>query len=153
MNSDTISHIVKGLKNKYKECDPFELCKSLNIIIGMVPMGTHDGSCKGFFISCGRKKMITINSELQPALQRIIAAHELGHAALHGDIDAAGRHAGKLPAAFGSLLQSPCKGCGCRTRGDLCAQRWVHDSVDALPAHGGYGSSEGFCRRGCGDPA
>ena len=85
MNSDTISHIVKGLKNKYKECDPFELCKSLNIIIGMVPMGTHDGSCKGFFISRGRKKMITINSELQPALQRIIAAHELGHAALHGD--------------------------------------------------------------------
>lgn len=85
MNSDTISHIVKGLKNKYKECDPFELCKSLNIIIGMVPMGTHDGSCKGFFISRGRKKIITINSELQPALQRIIAAHELGHAALHGD--------------------------------------------------------------------
>ena len=35
MNSDTISHIVKGLKNKYKEYDPFELCKSLNIIIGI----------------------------------------------------------------------------------------------------------------------
>lgn len=84
VNSDTISQIVKKLKSKYKEHDPLELCRSMKILISMMPMGTLEGSCKGFFISRGRKKIITLNSDLQPALLRIIAAHELGHAVLHG---------------------------------------------------------------------
>ncbi len=84
MNSDMIGRIVRELKDRYKECDPLALCNAMKILISMMPMGTHEGSCKGFFISRGRKKIITLNSDLPPALLRVIAAHELGHAVLHG---------------------------------------------------------------------
>lgn len=48
-------------------------------------MGTGPRSCKGFFLASSRCKLIVINSDLPENIQRIIIAHELGHAVLHGD--------------------------------------------------------------------
>ncbi|TGE31893.1 ImmA/IrrE family metallo-endopeptidase [Desulfosporosinus sp. Sb-LF] len=43
---------------------------------------------KGYFFQQSRIKIIVINSSLPEDLQRIICAHELGHALLHKDLAA-----------------------------------------------------------------
>lgn len=65
------------------ETDPFRICEAFGVIMLFEPMGTFSGACKGFFLSQSRKTAITINSDLSEELQRIICAHELGHAVLH----------------------------------------------------------------------
>ena len=55
----------------------------MGILVLFQPMGTYTGACKGFFLSQSRMRSITINSDLPEPLQRVIAAHELGHAVLH----------------------------------------------------------------------
>lgn len=55
----------------------------MNIQVALVPMGLFEGCCKGFFLIHKRIKHITINSDLPEEYQRVILAHEIGHAALH----------------------------------------------------------------------
>lgn len=74
---------VKKMKRKYGESDPFRLCEAMGIIVRFEPMGKHEDAIKGFFIYQNRICVITINSDLPLVIQRIIAAHELGHAVLH----------------------------------------------------------------------
>ena len=74
---------VSRLKRKYKTKDPYELCRDLKIILLYQAMGNFMGCCKGFIYVRARKVSITLNSDLSEALQRIILAHELGHAVLH----------------------------------------------------------------------
>ncbi len=74
---------VEKIKNKYNETDPFKLCNNMGILTLFAPMGAGSGSCKGFYLTQSRIKSITINSDLSDDLQRIICAHELGHAVLH----------------------------------------------------------------------
>lgn len=76
---DVISKEVSRLKNLYHETDPFRLCSVLKIIVLYAPMGTGEKCCKGFFLAQSRKRSITINSDMTPVMQRVIAAHELGH--------------------------------------------------------------------------
>lgn len=83
MTMDWISCEVERLQRKYKETDPFKLCAAMGIIVDYHPMGNYDGACKGFFLSQSRKRLIMVNSDLPRQFQRIIGAHELGHAALH----------------------------------------------------------------------
>ena len=83
MTMDFIAGEVERLLRKYHESDPFKLCADMKIIVGREPMGTYEGACKGFFMAQSRKRMIVVNSDLPRSLQRIIAAHELGHAILH----------------------------------------------------------------------
>lgn len=71
--------------------NPFEIIPSLGILLFYEPMGNERTSCKGFFMKHSRVKSITINSSLDEDMQRLIAAHELGHAVLHSaasDVDA-----------------------------------------------------------------
>jgi Zn-dependent peptidase ImmA (M78 family) len=68
---------------KTGETDPFHICEVLGILTLFEPMGTFPGACKGFFLSQSRKMAITINRDLSEKMQRIICAHELGHAVLH----------------------------------------------------------------------
>ena len=82
----SIGHIcreVASLINKYKEKDPQKLAEALGIIVDYLPLGNGIKSCKGFFLYQSRKKHITINSDLPETVQRIILAHEIGHAVLH----------------------------------------------------------------------
>ena len=82
-NYGSICDAVAKLKNKYKQTDPFKLCEAMGISVLLRNMGSRDGACKGFFLKQSRIRCITINSALSPVLQRIICAHELGHAILH----------------------------------------------------------------------
>lgn len=82
-NFDFISREVRRIMRKYDETDPFRICLAMGIIVQLVSMGKGPESCKGFFLNQSRISTITINSDLSKDLQRIICAHELGHAVLH----------------------------------------------------------------------
>lgn len=81
----TIRQEVSRLKTKYQTDDPYEICEYLDIQVMDRPMGKSPRSCKGFFLVSSRCKLIVINSDLPESIQRIIIAHELGHAVLHSD--------------------------------------------------------------------
>ncbi len=68
---------------RFHESDPFQLCERLGILVLKKPLGTGENAIKGFFLEIKRIKTITINSDLPEAIQKIIGAHELGHALLH----------------------------------------------------------------------
>jgi Zn-dependent peptidase ImmA (M78 family) len=76
---DEAARIIK----KYDETDPIELARAMKIILLYEAMGDYDEACKGFYLYQSRKKIITINSDLPRMIQRIILAHEIGHAVLH----------------------------------------------------------------------
>lgn len=80
---DYISRQVARIMRKYDETDPYRLAQAMGIIVGYEAMGDYPEACKGFFMYQSRKKLIMINSDLPDVLQRIILAHEIGHAVLH----------------------------------------------------------------------
>jgi len=80
---EAIKREANRLKMKYRTCDPFEICRALNISVAFIPMGKGEGSCKGFYMTSSRRKIAVINSDLPEHIQRIILAHELAHAILH----------------------------------------------------------------------
>lgn len=83
MTIEIIADAAQKLKKKYDETDPWKLASAMNIQVSLVPMGLFEGCCKGFFLIHKRIKHITINSDLPKEYQRVILAHELGHAVLH----------------------------------------------------------------------
>ncbi len=83
MNIEQISGKVSKMTKYYGETDPVKLCNTMNIIILYEQMGRSPDACKGFFIEHCRIRTVTVNSDLPDVIQRIILAHELGHAALH----------------------------------------------------------------------
>lgn len=83
MTYDLICQAVRRIKKKYKETDPFKLCQAMGIIIIPLAMGRGENAIKGFFMEKNRIKTITVNSDLPLIIQRIIIAHEIGHAILH----------------------------------------------------------------------
>ena len=78
-----ICESVEMLKRKYMEPNPFRLCKDMGIILLRQNLGTEPDSIKGFFLENKRIRTITVNADLPPIIQKIIVAHELGHATLH----------------------------------------------------------------------
>lgn len=83
MSYDTIVNAVEKLKRRYHESDPFRLCNAMGIRLDYVSLGYGLDAIKGFFLEFHRIKSITINADLPYSMQKIILAHELGHAALH----------------------------------------------------------------------
>lgn len=86
MLAETIRRETRRLKAKLHTADPYEICAEMRIRIELQPMGTNPGSCKGFFLTRFRKKVITLNSDLPEEIRRIILIHELGHAVLHSSL-------------------------------------------------------------------
>lgn len=78
-----IGETVEELKRKYDEKDPFRLCRAMGIILLQQHLSTEADSVKGFFLENKRIRTITVNSDLPIIIQKIIVAHELGHATLH----------------------------------------------------------------------
>lgn len=76
---------VQRLKKRFDETDPFRLCKAMDILLLSESMGLHDNAIKGFYMKCKRIRAITINSDLPEVVQKVIVAHELGHATIHQD--------------------------------------------------------------------
>jgi len=71
---------VKHLVQKYETRDPLRLAKYLNIHVVHKEYSPHT---KGYYIKAIRNKFIVVNSTLDEYSQRIVLAHELGHAILH----------------------------------------------------------------------
>ncbi len=83
MTYQVICDAVTKLKKKYGESNPFRLCEAMGIIVIPTALGTAPDSVKGFFMEFHRIRTITVNSDLPEVIQKIIVAHELGHAVLH----------------------------------------------------------------------
>lgn len=83
MRIDFIHKKLNSILNSCGTRDPFEIISLLGILLLYEPMGAEKTACKGFFMKHSRIKSITINSSLSEKMQRLIAAHELGHAVLH----------------------------------------------------------------------
>lgn len=78
-----ICKAVAKLKRKFDESDPFRLCRDMGIVLLFRPLGTDPDSVKGFYLESKRIRTITVNCDLPLVIQKIIVAHELGHAVLH----------------------------------------------------------------------
>lgn len=82
----TATHIIRAVEKlikKYDTRDPYELCKLLGIKIHYYDL---QKKLKGFFYYQSRQKNIVIDSNVNEVLERILIAHELGHAILHTKI-------------------------------------------------------------------
>jgi len=84
MRVSVIQEEVQKLKDKYQTSNLTEICNDCGISVLLRPMGSHEKSCKGFFLVNARCKVIVLNSDLPDCICRVILAHELGHAILHG---------------------------------------------------------------------
>lgn len=74
-----IPQIVDALCKKYDSRDPYEISRQLGIVVEREELG----SVRGYYNCEYGLKMIHINSELDTGDQRMVCAHELGHAVLH----------------------------------------------------------------------
>ncbi len=85
MQINEIRREAQRLKAKYHTDDPYEICREMRIRVMEMPMGTGIDSCKGFFTVQNRCMIIVLNEDLPVHIRRIILAHELAHASLHGN--------------------------------------------------------------------
>ena len=74
---------VLNLIARHRTRNPFKLARALNIEIIYQDLG----EVRGFFKKILRRKYIFINSELSEFEQRLVCAHELGHALFHSSSD------------------------------------------------------------------
>ena len=82
----TAEHIIETvdkLVRKHHTRDPYELCQLLGIKIHYYDL---QKKLKGFFYYQSRQKNIVIDHNVNGILERILVAHELGHAVLHTKI-------------------------------------------------------------------
>lgn len=83
MSYAEVCKAVETIDRRYCQKDPFRLCKEMGIILLPQQLGNEPDAIKGFFLENKRIKTITVNSDLPHVIQKIIVAHEIGHAALH----------------------------------------------------------------------
>lgn len=82
---DYITEKVEHIVRQYRTRDPFVLCDELQIRIRYKDLGT---ALKAYFFCQSRIKNVVINTRVPLAVGRILCAHELGHAVLHGKLAA-----------------------------------------------------------------
>lgn len=82
--SNDIKDIVTGLKELYYSKDPFEICRSLDIIVLIHDLGDE---LLGFFQRTENDtEILHINNRLNDYERRYICGHELGHAITQPDL-------------------------------------------------------------------
>lgn len=74
---------VELIQKKYHESNPFCLCSAMDIMLIFRSMGNNPNAIKGFFLESKRIRTITVNDDLPLVIQKVIVAHELGHAIMH----------------------------------------------------------------------
>lgn len=74
-----IRKLVQQLVSQYGTRDPYIIAEKLGIILVYKPYK----STQGYYAQILGQQFIVINSNLSKATQRIVLAHELGHACLH----------------------------------------------------------------------
>lgn len=80
--TDRIIKTVEKLLLRTGSQNPFDICRELDIKIRYHELG----SIKAYYFCQSRIKNIIINSNATEEAQRILCAHELGHAVLHEKI-------------------------------------------------------------------
>lgn len=75
-----IIQAVDRLVTKYGTRDPYDLCDAMHIVLYRKDM---QKKLKGFFFYHSRQKSIVVDSNVNEILEKILVAHELGHAVLH----------------------------------------------------------------------
>jgi len=80
MRREPIKQLAIKLIKKHATNDPFAIASNKNILVRKVDLGE---SVRGFYMYRQRTKVIHINCNLNYHEQRIVCAHELGHAMLH----------------------------------------------------------------------
>lgn len=78
-----VKKVVENLIKKYKTCDPYEICKEMNIHVRF----KEYSSLKGFYKKMLRQKFIVINESLNEKDREVVLFHELGHAVMHSNED------------------------------------------------------------------
>lgn len=81
--SNYIYDQIDQLIRKYHTRDPFALLEALHVV---TKESDAFAQLKGFCFTSCRTTYVVVNANLQPAEQRIVAAHELGHIVLHRDL-------------------------------------------------------------------
>lgn len=79
-----LKKVAQDLINRYKTSDPFEIASCLNIHV--IEWDLHK-EINGYYKYDRRNKYIVINKNLDNEWQRVVCAHELGHAILHTRIN------------------------------------------------------------------
>ena len=80
MGKDKIMKLADGLVRRFGSRDPFVIAEGLGITV----MFREDfKNLKGMYKVILRNRYIFINSNLSPAMQLLVCAHELGHDQLH----------------------------------------------------------------------
>lgn len=77
--SKNIRCIANTLKRKYDTDDPFEIAKQLKVEYIIGPLGNRCGC----YMYLKRHRCIFLNENLSEHEQKLVMAHELGHAILH----------------------------------------------------------------------
>lgn len=85
MTNDYIIRTATNLITRHGTRDPYELCDAMHIHLHRIDMQRR---IKGFYYYQSRQRNIVIDSNVNETLERILIAHELGHAVLHGEIAA-----------------------------------------------------------------
>lgn len=78
-----IKRRVKNLEKKYGTRNPYKLCELLKIEVLYMDLG----NLKGAFKKVVTNNFIVINENLDEFCQKVVLAHELGHAILHNTKD------------------------------------------------------------------
>ena len=79
-----ITNAVRKLIEKTGTCDPFRICKELNIIVVKQSLGSET---RGLIRKYKRSYIICINSDMDEFHQLRTCCHELGHYVLHKNIN------------------------------------------------------------------
>lgn len=82
-NIEFIHNKVDRIIKKHGSRDPFDICQNMNICIHYKDLGT---ALKAYYFYQSRIKNIVINSRSGMIVRRVLCAHELGHAVLHGEL-------------------------------------------------------------------
>lgn len=71
---------AESIVKKYNTNNPFEIADKLNIKINFM---NYPEEVNGLYIYVHRNSLIFINDNLPYMMQKVVCAHELGHAVLH----------------------------------------------------------------------
>lgn len=82
---NSVCEAVAKIRRTTESSNPFRVCREKGILVIPQSLGLEPNAIKGFYYTRRRIKTITVNSDLPDVIQRIIVAHELGHACLHAD--------------------------------------------------------------------
>ena len=83
MTARQLSEVGERLVRRCGTRAPFEIARQLGVEVLFCP---DFGSMKGMYRVVKRTRIIFLNRNLTPQMQRIVCAHELGHDQLHRDL-------------------------------------------------------------------